>query len=150
MPPIPQIRAVGRRHLALRHTMCDAPGPYCENKEKGPRDPHNKGDKMGSIAREIRLTQKAAAEAAVAARITKLKAAGIDEKQMAKDVYLRKAKAELRKTLSRIAAIDAREEIAKAAAERKAQAAAAPKEKVKKSAKAAAAPPKAKKEKKAK
>ena len=71
-PHSPQIHAAGPNHLALRDTMCDAPGPYCETKEKGPRDPHKKGDTMGSIRREVRLTQKAAAEAAVAARIAKL------------------------------------------------------------------------------
>ena len=105
---------------------------------------------MGSIAREIRLKQKAEAEAAVETLVAKLKAAGLDEKQMKNDAHLRQAKALVRKTLSRIAAIDAREVIAKAAEDRKA--AGKPEKKAKKSAAPAEGKSKSKekKEKKAK
>lgn len=99
---------------------------------------------MGSIHRDVREKQKAEAEAAVEARIAKLKAEGVDEKKMARDVYLRRAKAVVRKALHRISAIDAREAIALAAAQRKAEAAANPKVKVKKSAQPADGKAKAK------
>lgn len=99
---------------------------------------------MGSIHREVRMKQKAEAEAAVEALVAKLKAAGLDEKTMARDTHLRHAKAEVRKAKNRISAIDTREAIALAAAQRKAEADAKPKEKAQKSAKPADGKAKAK------
>lgn len=76
---------------------------------------------MGSIVREVRERQKAEASAAVEKRVAQLKAAGVDDKKAQNDVYLRHAKAELRKALNRIRAIDSREAVAAEAAQRKAE-----------------------------
>ncbi len=74
---------------------------------------------MGSIVREIRERQKAEAQASVEKRIAALKTTGVDEKIMERDAYLRHAKAELRKSINRIRAIDAREAIIPGAATEK-------------------------------
>ncbi len=76
---------------------------------------------MGSIDREVRERQKEVAVAVVEKRVAELKAAGVDEKKLEKDIHLRHAKANLRKALNRIRAIDARAEIAVRAAQQKAE-----------------------------
>lgn len=84
---------------------------------------------MGSLDREVRMRQKTTAEAKIEARLTKLKEAGLDEKRIARDPLLRQAKAELKETLIRLKAIDAREALIQTLAQKKEQGKSQPKEK---------------------
>ena len=76
---------------------------------------------MGSLDRTSRMNQKSKAEEKVEARVAKLKEAGLDEKQMARDPLLRQAKAMLKKTNARLKAIDAKDALNQELAAKKAQ-----------------------------
>ena len=75
---------------------------------------------MSSKSRESRTRQKAKAENAVEARVAKLKEANYSDEQMARDPELRKLKANVRKVNLRLKAIDARDALNEALAQKKA------------------------------
>ena len=106
---------------------------------------------MSSESIETRTTQKAKLEAALKAKIDKLKEAGVSDKDQAKDPALRAAKAKLRKANKRLEAIEAKKAHVEKTKEDKAKAKAAPKQNKGDKAKKAAGKekPKAKKPKKA-
>ena len=99
---------------------------------------------MSSKIRETRMRQKAEAESVVESRVAKLKEAGHDDQKMAKDPKLRKLKADLKKVNIRLKAIDAKDAVNEALAQKKATPKDQPKPKAKGQKKAKGKPKKSK------
>jgi hypothetical protein len=93
---------------------------------------------MGSGSRDVRLRQKELAEKQLEARLAALASRGLGKKVIDRDPGVRKLRASIRKTGKQLAAIDAREALARELVELRAAKAAAPKEPKKKGGKKAA------------
>jgi hypothetical protein len=96
---------------------------------------------MASESKETRLKQKATLEAKLQKRLALLAEQGLDEKKIARDVLVKKLKANLKETQVRLRAIAANVKRTEDLAAMKAERLAKPKEETPKAKKAAPEPP---------